>query len=273
MFKLTTRFAFIIILFLCLFSASSLAQPADKVLVTLDSLDPAVASVLGNEDSLYVKVRYESEVPLRFQAIGMHSGLPLEVGAIKNPAALHAPGNGEALVWVSYTNPTRVDAVGVIVMDEKWQKLYTLTKAAELKWQGFSADQPRTPAKWVDTLLRAEQRKIDYFYDPSPNKYGMLYDVVFFLTMISIPAYILLQLYMLWRYEYRWRELAMIPIFPYLILAFYMLVGLEIDESLKVTFLFRYTSLAFLYLFVLLLAKRFWQDKLGPPKLYKPPKA
>jgi hypothetical protein len=51
-----------------------------------------------------------------------------------------------------------------------------------------------------------------------------------------------------------------------------MLVGLEIDESLKVTFLFRYTSLAFLYLVALWLAKRFWQDKLGPPKLYKPPK-
>lgn len=273
MLKITTRFAFIIILFVCLFSTSSLAQPADNVLVTLDSLDPAVTSVLGNEDSLYVQIRYESEIPLRFQVIGMHSGLPLEVGAIKNPAALHAPGNGEALVWVSYNNPTRVDAVGVIVMDEKWQKLYTLTKAIDMKWQGYSAAQPRTPAEWVDKLLRAEQRKIDYFYDPSPNRYGLLYDVVFVLTMISIPAYILLQLHMLWRYQYRWRELAMIPIFPYLILAFYMLVGLEIDESLKVTFLFRYTSLAFLYLVALWLAKRFWQDKLGPPKLYKPPKA
>jgi hypothetical protein len=273
MLKITTRFAFIIILLVCLFSTASLCQPSEEVIVTIEALDPAVTSVLGNEDSLYVQVRYESEVPLRFQVIGMHSGLPMEVGAIKNPAALHAPGNGEALVWVSYINPTRVDAVGVIVMDEKWQKLYTLTKTVEMKWEGFSADQPRTPAKWVDALLRAEQRKIDYFYDPSPNKYGMLYDVVFFLTMISIPAYILLQLHMLWRYKYRWRELAMIPLFPYLILAFYTVVGLEIDESLKVTFLFRYTSLAVLYLVALWLAKRFWQKKLGPPKLYKPPKA
>ncbi len=272
MFKITS-IASIIILSLCLFSVPSIAQPADNVLVTLDSLDPAVTSVLGSEDNLYVKVRYESEIPLRFQAIGMHSGLPLDVGAIKNPAALHAPGNGEALAWVSYNNETRVDAVGVIVLDEQWQQLYTLTKAVEMKWQGFSADQARTPAEWVDTLIRSEQRKIDYFYDPSPNKYSLLYDVVFFLTMISIPAYILLQLHMLWRYQYRWRELAMIPLFPYLILAFYTVVGLEIDESLKVTFLFRYTSLAFLYLVALWLAKRFWQNKLGPPKLYKPPKA
>ena len=102
--KITTSIASVIILFLCLFSAPSIAQPADNTLVTLDSLDPAVMSVLGSEDSLYVQVRYESEIPLRFQAIGMHSGLPLEVGAIKNPAALHAPGTGEALVWLSYTN-------------------------------------------------------------------------------------------------------------------------------------------------------------------------
>jgi hypothetical protein len=272
MFRITASIVSILIFSLCLFSVPSPAQPADNILVTLGPLDPAVTTVLGSDDGLYVKLRYESDVPLRFQAIGMHDGLPLKVGAIKNPAALHAPGNGEALVWVTYNNPTRVDAVGVIVMDEKWQELYTLTKAIEMKWQGFEADQPRTPASWVDTLLRAEQRKIDYFYDPAPQKYGMVNDVIFFLGMIAIPAYILLQLHMLWRYKYRWRELAMIPVFPYLILAFYMIVGLEIDESLRVTFLFRYTSLAFLYLVALWLAKRFWQNKLGPPKLYKPPK-
>ena len=95
---------------------------------------------------------------------------------------------------------------------------------------------------------------------------------MFILSMIAIPAYILLQLHMLWRYQYRWRELAMIPVFPYLILGFYLLVGLGIEKSLWVTFLFRYTPLALLYLVALWLAKRFWQNKLPPPKLYKPPK-
>ncbi len=273
MLKIIPGFTAIIIILVCLCCSPSFAQSAEGVLVTIGDLDPSASSTLGNEDSLYVRVVYESERPLRFQAIGMLAGLPQQVGAIRNPAALHAPGNGEALVWVSYTNPTHIDAVGVTVMDEKWTELYTLTQAVDVKWQGVSAEQPRTPADWVKALLRAEQRKIDYFYDPSPKKYGMLYDIVFILSMIAIPAYILLQLHMLWRYQYRWRELAMIPIFPYLILMFYMLVGLDIDESLKITFLFRYTPLAFLYLVALWLAKRFWQDKLPPPKLYKPPKA
>lgn len=270
MFK-TIRFVSAFIPILCFFSALSFAQPADKVLVTLGAMDPAVDSALAYGDNFYVKIQYESEIPLRFQAIGMRDGSSLEFGSIKNPAALHSPGNGEALVWVSYDNPTRINAIGVIVMDEQWRKLYTLTKATNVNWQGIAAEQARTPAKWVDTLIRAERRKVDFVYDPSPKKYGMLFDVVFLLNLISIPAYILLQLHMLWRYQYRWRELAMIPIFPYLLLAFYMLVGLEIDEAYRTIFLFRYTALAFLYLVALWLAKRFWQNKLGPPKLYKPP--
>lgn len=270
--QIKIAFTLLALLSVCFCSTFVFAQPADSILVTLDSQDPPGTSILGNDDRLYIMVLYESNVPLRFQAIGMYGGLPLQVGAIKNPAALHAPGRGEALVWVGYTNPTHIDAVNVAVMDEAWNNLYNLPKEVDVKWQGFSADKPRTPAAWVDSLIRAEQRKIDYFYDPSPKKFGTLYDIIFFLTMVSIPAYILLQLHMLWRYDYRWRELAMIPIFPYLILAFYMIVGLDIDESLRVTFLFRYTPFALLYLVVLWLAKRIWQNKLPPPKLYKQPK-
>jgi hypothetical protein len=124
----------------------------------------------------------------------------------------------------------------------------------------------------VDTLLKSERRKMDFVYDPAPQKFGDLYDIVFLLTIASFPAYILLQLHMLRRYRYRWRELAVIPLFPYMIVAFYALAGLDIERSLQVTFLFRYTPLALLYLVALWLAKRFWQDKLPPPKLYKPPK-
>ena len=43
--------------------------------------------------------------------------------------------------------------------------------------------------------------------------------------------------------------------------------------SMLVTFLFRYTPCALLWLGLVWLAKRFWQHKLPPPKLYKPPKA
>jgi hypothetical protein len=249
-----------------------LAAPPENVLVTVTALDPAGQSTLGSDELLYGLVKYDSVVPLRFEAIAMHEGSPLEVGAIKNPGVLHAPGTGEALVWVGYTNPTHIDAVRIMVLDEEWRELYQLSQAADVTWQGDASVEPREPAAWVTALTKTERRKMDFVYDPAPQKFGTTYDILFFLTIASIPAYILLQLHMLWHYRYRWRELAAIPLFPYLIVAFYILAGLGIETALLVTFLFRYTPLALLYLVCLWIAKRFWQNKLPPPKLYKPPK-
>ena len=177
---LKNTFFVITLLIVCLCSPSALAQPKDNVLVTLIGLDPGVESTLGNEDMLYVLVRYESDIPLRFQAIAMRDGAVLDVGSIKNPAALHSVGTGEALVWVGYTNPTHIDAVQVTVLDEKWRKLYKLTEEADVTWQGVVAAEPRKPAAWVKSLIKTERRKMDFVYDPSPIKYETLFDIVFF---------------------------------------------------------------------------------------------
>ncbi len=263
---------FFCLLLLCISLTTAFAEPAD-MLVEIVAVDPAVSSTLGSDEKLYVKVRYEADVPLRFQAIAMREGLPLEVGAIRNPAALHAPGAGEALAWVMYTNPTHVDAVRIVVLDEKWQTLHQVSHEVNVTWLDIAAVEPRKPSEWVSPMIKAERRKVDYVYDPSPQKYGVLFDIFFFLNLASIPAYVLLQLHMLWHYRYRWRELAAIPIFPFIIVGFYVIAGLNIETSVLVTFLFRYTPCALLWLVLLWLAKRFWQHKLPPPKLYKPPKA
>lgn len=263
----------IVLSLICFLPSLTFAEPAADTLVEITGLDPGTESTLGNEDMLYVLVRYKSDIPLRFQALALRDGVPLEVGAIRNPAALHAQGSGEALAWVGYTNPTHIDAVRVTVSDEEWRELYQLTEKTNVTWKGVAAATPRKPAEWVNSLIKSERRKLDFVYDASPKRYGLFYDIVFFLSIAAIPAYLLLQLHMLWRYDYRWRELAVIPLFPYVILAFYYLAGLGIETSLQVTFLFRYTPLALLYLVALWTAKRFWQKKLPPPKLYKPPKA
>lgn len=257
----------------CCVAAPTFAQPVEKTRIDIVAVDPGLRTTLGKNEKLYVKVHYETAIPLRFQAIAMREGVPLEVGAIKNPPALHAPGTGEALAWVMYTNPTHIDAVRIMVLDEQWQAVQQLSQAADVTWQGITATEPRVTADWVAPMIRTERRQIDYVYDPSPRKYGVFYDLFFFLNVITIPAYILLQLHMLWRYRYRWRELAVIPLFPYVIVGFYLIAGLNIETALLVTFLFRYTPCALAWLALLWLAKRFWQHKLPPPKLYKPPKA
>ena len=240
--------------------------------VKIVAIDPAVRSELAVEDKLYVKVEYVSKLPLRFQAVAMRNGSALEVGAIKNHALLHPPGTGEALAWVMYLNTTHIDSVRLNVFNEQWQPLFQLTRVVDVTWQESAPVAERQVADWVKPLDRSERRLTDFFYDPAPKQFAALYDAFFYINLAAIPFYILMQIYMLSRYRYRWRELAMIPVFPYLIAGFYVLVGIDIEQSLLITFLFRYTFVAFLWLCLLWLAKRYWQNKLPPPKLYKPPK-
>jgi len=245
---------------------------AAEVKFDVSAMDPAAPESLGSNEMLYLLIEYESDTPLRFQATAMHEEKPLEVGAVRNAAVLHAPGQGQALAWIGYENPTHIDAIRITAIDEEWHKLSDLLKPVDMTWSQESALTPRQPADWVESLIKSERRKSDFVYDPEPQKHGIMYDILFFLTIASIPCYLVLQLHMLWRYKYRWRELAVMPLFPYMILGFYMLTVLDIDRSLQITFLFRYTPFALLYLICLWFAKRFWQNKLPPPKLYKPPK-
>lgn len=261
------------LMLLCFSVPNVLAVEAGDVEVEILSIDPGVETGLGNDDKLFLKVRYKSDLPLRFQALAMREGSALEVGAISNPGALYAPGEGEALAWVVYTNPTHIDSVKVLVLNQQWEEVASVVTEADVTWQGSVSVQPREPAEWVKPLIREARRKVDFVYDPAPRKNGFLFDLFFFFNVASLPLYVLLQLHMLYRYQYRWRELAMIPIFPYLIVGFYVIVDIGIDRALIIAFLFRYTFAAFLWLAALWLAKRYWQNKLPPPKLYKPPKA
>jgi len=257
---------------LAFLGTAAFASNPDGPVIKIVAVDPGIKTRLGSDEKLFVKVEYESDIPLRFQALAMRAGSLLEVGVIKNPAALHPTGHGEALAWVLYTNLTHADAVRVTAFDPKWKEIAQVVADVEVTWTGLAAETPRQEAEWVEPLVKTDWRQTDFVFDPSPRRYGWLFDIFFFLNVASLPAYLLLQLHMLYRYRYRWRELAMIPIFPYLIVGFYTLVGLEIKRSLLITFLFRYTFAAFLWLAALWLAKRYWQDKLPPPKLYKPPK-
>ena len=240
--------------------------------VRIAAVDPPVKSDLAIEDKVYLKVEYESELPLRFQASGVRDGSEQDVGAIKNMALLHPPGKGEALAWVMYLNITHIDSVRLTVYDEKWKELFRLSREIDVTWKKDINQPERRLAEWIKPLDRAEKRLTDFFYDPAPRRFGALYDAFFYINLGIIPVYIIMQSYMLYRYRYRWRELAMIPTFPYMIVGFYLLVGVDIERALLVSFLFRYTFAAFLWLMTLWLAKRFWQDKLPPPKLYTSPK-
>jgi hypothetical protein len=261
-----------LVLLACFWATTSVAETTGNFSVEILDVDPVAHTSLAFEEKLFVRMEYESEVPLRFQAKGVRNGSALDVGSINNFGLLHPPGKGEALAWVMFLNPTHIDAVTVSVYTEEWQRLFHLSREVDITWVEQSLATERVEPEWVKPLDRAEKRLTDIFYDPAPRRFGAIYDVFFYINLGAIPVYILVQLFMLIRYRYRWRELASIPLIPYLIAIFYLIVGLDMERGLMISFLFRYTFVALLWLLLVWLARHYWQGKLPPPKLYKPPK-
>jgi uncharacterized membrane protein len=72
---------------------------------------------------------------------------------------------------------------------------------------------------------------------------------------MAMPVYLIMQLQMLIRYRGRWQWYATVPLLPIVPLALYSALGLGLSAELWVIFLFRYMSVALIYLAVLWVVK------------------
>jgi hypothetical protein len=69
---------------LTLLSLIVFAQPSFSVAII--ETDPPAGETLKTNKLLYVRLKYDSTIPLRFQAIGYASGSKMESSASFNPA-------------------------------------------------------------------------------------------------------------------------------------------------------------------------------------------
>ena len=233
--------------------ASAQTEPGPQVAIL--ALDPVPPAVLAENDRLHLQIHYQSQSPLRLQATALRQGKELEVGLKSNPGYLHTSGEGEALAWLSFSNPTHIDEVQIRVMDIEWQEIDRISTAVEVNWRGHLDGQAKEPADWVKTLTKQERRKLDFVYDPIPNKQESLFDLIFLITVGTTPVYILLQIYMLRKYRGRWRELAAIPMIATVPMLIYALIGLGITTQQWIAIVFRCAPFALAYLVALWLIK------------------
>lgn len=242
-----------------LICASALAQPQSPAApqVEIVATDPAEAAILGFDEQLYLRLAYRSAIPLRFEPRAFFEGEPRTFAARVSHPRLHPPGEGEALAWISFSDPTHIDEVRINLLDAEWRPLDTVSRPVDLRWRTAGPEIARQPAAWVDILSRAERRQMDYVYDPVPQEHGLMTDLMFLITVASAPVYLLLQVQMLRRYRGRWRELSAVPLITAVPLTLYaVLIGFDLDPELWLAFLFRCTPFALLYLLALWLIKR-----------------
>lgn len=219
--------------------------------------DPNVKTLLGTNEPLYVKIVYESEAPIRFLPSALFKGAKREVGAFQSSAGLHASGKGEALTWIAFDNPTRIDEIVVTAFDGEWNRLESQSVVTDSHWSGRGVAAPRSPATWVTELQKKERLKLDYMFDPAPKHPAVASDTIFVLALLSIPTYLYLQVRMLRRYRQRWRELATVPLITALPMVVYAFsVGIGFNLRLWPAFFMYFMLSACCYLMMLLVIKK-----------------
>ncbi len=232
----------------------AVAQTASRTAFKIVALDPGPNSTLGTNDRLYLRISYESPVPVRFAAKAIRQGA--EQGeAYTSSTPPYAAGLGEALVWLGFPTPIRIDEIRVTAYDMEWQELGTLTNAVVATWESREDGQPRATAEWVGPLLKQHRHAFDTAFDPQPQQPAPLFDIFFLISVLAMPVYLALQLRMLVRYRGRWQWYAAAPLLPFVPMGLYSVFGLGLSSSLWVIFLFRYMTVALLYLLILWVVK------------------
>lgn len=228
--------------FIILQCSLSFAQN-DNISVKIIETDPLPGKILHKNESLYLHISYESNIPLRFQAKAFYHGK--SQGAAMNPAPQYASGKGEALAWVFFYKHAQIDEIRLDVYNDKWQKIKTIPFKINMNWIDSYSNNDRVVPEWVQNLKTEQQNMVDQNVQSDG---GFWTDLVFMFIGLIVPGYFVLQIYMGVAYKQGWRKAALFPLIIMVPILIYSLFALLQGANLWPIFLIFASPFGFLYL-------------------------
>ena len=257
---LKTALAIVVLLLAGTSSLLAAETKAGEISYRIVATDPEAGALIANGDKLYLRISYESRVPVRFQIEAFRQQLRQEDAIISSTPPYDA-GRGEALAWISFSTPIRVDELRVTAFDMEWRELHSVTIQMVATWEEVEDVAARPLAEWVGPMLKHHRQVFDQAYDPQPQKPDTLFDVFFLFSIMAIPVYLMMQVQMLIRYRDGWRKYAIAPLLPILPLCLYSLFGLGMQSAYWIIFLFRFFPVALGYLLIIWMVKWFYDRR------------
>lgn len=242
----------VVLLFLVLIANVLPAWADFNLHVKLVDSDPQPGESLEIDQQLFFRVAYESDVPLVFTYSAYLKGRKLEYGFYTGYPELQNAGKGEALGWIGFTNVTHIDEVRIHILNSEREQIGEIRQPFPFSWtKPVGVPTERKKPLWVEQLERHQNWLRGNLADPFDSRQRMLRDWLFYLNVVSVPLYLLLQGYMLHRYRGRWRDLASVPLVSLLPLVLASIVGFGMELRYWVVFIFRGTPFALSYLLFL----------------------
>lgn len=229
--------------------------------VQITDLSPASPVVLSSRASLYARVVYDSDRPLKLQAQGWLGGREVKA-AMYNASQTYPAGHGEGMVWLAYNAGGRIDQIRAVAYDNRWHPITRATAGVQAEWSAQAP--PATEAPWVRALDAAQQRVItqeahNYMNGPLGWVAGALALAMF----LTVPGYLILQTIALRWLRGRGRWIAAAPLIVMLPTYAFCLYAFSRESNLWPISAIFLSPPAFLYVLVILLV--FHRERNQPP--------
>ena len=226
------------------------AQPERPPTIELIDSAPGHEAVLTKGQPLYLRLRYQSDIPIHILVSGAYRGDVVQ-GFLHDGEELFPAGDREAVVWLAYRFGAKIDYVQVRIWNANKAQVAKAAFPIRAEWTGAAdtgSDGGREAEPWVTKLTAAQRERMAATLSNAREAGGFdPFDLIF----LCVPGYFLLQV-ALARGTSGWRRKAalvpaviMVPILAYTVLAF------AAQSNLWPLLMLLSAPLAFLYLVVL----------------------
>jgi hypothetical protein len=192
-------------------AAPALAESSARIIET----QPSASATLGQGQSFYVRIGYETDEPINLWARPFLNGEEVE-RAMSNASSAYL-GSGEALGWFELTDPGAVDEIRIKAGGGKPYREWLLaSQPVQLRWtQARTAREPR--AAWVDELIASETARMHEDAQRRASEPVSVGDVAlmngFMLFMLALfIAGIGITLWSMWKWRGGWKIAAAVPV-------------------------------------------------------------
>ena len=96
--------------------------------------DPDEGETLAPDGALYLRVAYDSAVPVRVRAKGFIGDAEAGGGRRYNPAPVYPAGTHEALAWISFSDAAAIDEIRLYAYDADWKLIGTASVPVSFAW-------------------------------------------------------------------------------------------------------------------------------------------
>jgi hypothetical protein len=188
---------------------SDAAAGADSLSVAQSSEETGAA--LPRWGTIYLDVAYSADQPVRIQAQGFSADASPK-GQAMNASVEYPAGDGDALAWISFSEPAEIDRIQITLYDKNFKPLAAIEEPFRASWGAEPAATRPAQPEWVVSLRQKEERIAAEYASAHPPASDPVGNIMVFLMFLSVPAYFVAQALGAFLWRGRWRVAAMAPL-------------------------------------------------------------